>query len=161
MRCWPLALLIACRSPVLAPLDLLAGQWCPVDSLTQYSYTTPHDSITYVPGEATNSYHMDLDGRGLATADGTYTGRFTQRDSIGVMHTSQQAFTLPVARGIYDLREVTIVFTFPYPDAGPTWFWEIARHEWDPADITGWQTVVDWTGAGAREHLLLGWHRCG
>lgn len=151
-----LALLVACAPT--APLDTLVGTWCPIDSLTRYVVESPLGvpTFSYVAGSATARYALTFDGRGNVRATGSYVGTFVAPDSSrSVSH-----FVLPLAGvlGHYTLREVYIRFGWPTPEAGPTWFWEVARH---PLTTTGgWATQLDDNEGAWRVFLRFVWERC-
>lgn len=152
-----LALLAACGSSVSPiPIDPLSGTYCPVDVLTEYSWENPlgNTIIEYVPSLTGGGYTLALQD-GKATPAGVYNGTF--RTSTGIV---PGWFTLPAKPGTYiSTRDGTLVFQFPYPNGGPTWFWELAKHRADGLIL---ETVLNDTTTlpGSRVYLHMTWQRC-
>lgn len=129
-----IAWLLACASG--DPAGVAAERFCPIDSLTTYNWLNRGDTISYIPsGRAAYSLTFD---RGRVTPVGRYDGLFRSA-ADGTL--SQGNFTLPTSgvEGHYAVTGDSMTLVWPL-SAGPTWFWEVARHS---APRKRWETVLD------------------
>ena len=149
-------LVISCKGSPVQPPDFMAGTWCPIDSLTAYVFEHPVGliNLTYVKG--INPYKLVFDGYGHVKSDGVYEGIFL---NVIDSSTFESNFILPLQgiEGSYEIGEAYLRFYWPYPEAGPTWFWEIARH---PIFGKDWATQLDYNDLNFRIYLRFSWERC-
>jgi len=147
--------LTACQAPT-SPSDSYAGRWCPIDSTIVYTIEYPLGVTTlrYLPGFQQGTYSLSLDGHGNVTSKGVYRGSFL---SEGDTVSGYFAFPLSSTKGHYAIGQAYLMFVWPYPEAGPTWFWEVARHA---LTSSGWETQLDDADDNWRVHARFLWERC-
>ncbi len=159
-----LFLLIGLGCMEQGPSDAMAGRWCPVDSLTSSDVEQPVGTLVsrYQPGTAVTRYRLTFDGRGGVVAEGLYAGRFAWLTGDGGWVTDTASFLLPRTgvAGRYEIGQAYLRLAWPYPAAGPTWFWEIARNTVVGPDGS-WRTLLDDSEGDAwRFYTRLSWERC-
>ncbi len=135
---WLLAL-VGCLNTTTEPLDPFNGYWCPIDSLTVYKVSDSTEVLLrYMANSQVGEYRLHFNGKGLVISTGEYTGQAL----IG-LDTIPYTFSLPLAnvRGAYEQKDIYLRFNWPWPEAGPSWFWEVARH---PITARGWETEFDY-----------------
>jgi len=140
---------VACGAPIMPPT-----RYCPIDSLTVYRYSVGDGTFTFrSPG--ISNYSLTFQNE-TVTPSGTYYATFF--DSLS--NYQEGYFTLPLAgiSGSYRFHGDSLTFEWPFK-AGPTWFWERARHS-APGPTGRWETALDDSLPGLVVHLRFTWEVC-
>jgi hypothetical protein len=170
---WAAVLFAACSAPT-ASLEP-ATTYCVVDSLIDYHAENPDlgASERYLPGTMVSAYRLTLRPDGVSVPAGALTGLFHITTETGDTLDGPATFNLPGdsvvvdwspsppgIHGTWRVARDAMHLAWPYPAAGPTWFWEFAQHT-APDSAGHWSTALDYGEPGIwAMHLRFEWEPC-